>query len=165
MVIKIPNYTNKEILEIIKKINMGVKYIVVKSSYDISYYDIKRICGMFKDCMFEEDCDRIRDRIKEQNEIDVNVGRDYKRNYVVYKEYYTDYNRLRQASLLITNPDTPDDKRHTAKELIIVLRKRINDDKKERRIERAERKQRKLAILGRSVPNPVPNPPTQIECA
>lgn len=95
MVIKIPDYTNKEILEILKRVQLDVKYAAIKRKYGITYYDIKRICSMFSGCIFEDDCQEIKDKIEEQNRID--LIRDHRANYIKYKDYYTRYNRDRQA--------------------------------------------------------------------
>lgn len=150
MVIKIPDYTDKQLLEILKRVELGVTYALIKKQYNITYYDIKRVCAIFKDCIFEEDCMKIKTRILEQNQKD--LTRDHSANYQTYKDYYTDYNQLRQAERIAGRGDLTETIREKAQNTITEIKARINERKKERKVVRATLRLERLVALDRAIP-------------
>lgn len=97
-IIKLPNnISNDDIIEIKYRIEIGVKYSILKKKYNISYYDIKRLCRLFADCDTSDSVQMTKDRFAIENAEKRNV--DHKINYQKYKKYYTKYNRERQQKL------------------------------------------------------------------
>ncbi len=95
-VIKIPNQTNGDILEIKRRLDIGVKYSSIKTQYNMTYYDIKRVCRIFGGCDDDDSIQAKKDSITADNVIKQAV--DHRANYEKYKDYYTTYNQERQAN-------------------------------------------------------------------
>lgn len=95
--IKIPSTTPEQILEILRKRQMEVKYSTLKRYYIISYNDIKKIERIFMGCVIIEDIKRVLADVKKKNE-EVKVI-NHQENYLKYKDYYNRYNRERCARI------------------------------------------------------------------
>ena len=89
--IKFPNISPKELLEVKRKHQMGVKYSRLKREYTISYHDIKIIIRLFADCEFESDINKAIEKINAENNKCTVI--DYKANYQKYKSYYKQYSK------------------------------------------------------------------------
>ena len=100
-IIKIPDISNGDILEIKRRLGIGVKYSSIKSNYNLSYYDIKRLCRFFSDCDTDDSIQQAKDQIESDNRDKAIV--DHRANYQKYKAYYTQYNRSRQAASQISS--------------------------------------------------------------
>lgn len=86
---KVPDISPKELLEVKRKHDMGVKYARLKREYSISYYDIKIIIRLFSNCEFESDINKELDKINTENARSRII--DHKANYQKHKEYYKEY--------------------------------------------------------------------------
>ncbi len=102
--IKVPNLTPKEILEVKRKKLLGLTYAKLKRDYNIAYNDIKKIMILFAECEFEKD---IEDKLKIINERNkIKTIRDRKVEYQKYKDYYMKYNDKRRGVPLYRHTET-----------------------------------------------------------
>ncbi len=97
---KVPNILPRELLEVKRKHEMGVKYARIKTDYNISYNDIKKIIRFFSNCEFESDINSVIEKINADNDKCSFI--DHKANYQRYKQYYKEYSKrqyqLRKSS-------------------------------------------------------------------
>ena len=89
--IKIANISSRDLLEVKRKRCMGIKYAIIKRTYNISYNDIKNIVRHFSECEFEDDVNKKLEEINSINEQCRII--DYKGNYQKYKTYYKSYSK------------------------------------------------------------------------
>lgn len=94
--IKIPNITPREILEVMRKKKLGVPNTISQREYNITYNDIKKIMNLFSNCHFENEVEKTIETINEQNRI--GKIRDRKAEYRKYRPYYMEYNRIRRSN-------------------------------------------------------------------
>lgn len=89
---KVPNLSPKNLLEVKrKKQEHGISFAKIKREYGISYNDILKILRFFPKCEFEVDIIKRLEEIKIENK--EKADRDYKKNYLKYREYYLQYSR------------------------------------------------------------------------
>lgn len=93
--LKVPDLSSKDILEIKNKFKLGVTYAKLKREYNISYYDIKKICLLFDTCLFEDDVSKTRDEIQVRNQIKKRES--YKINYRKHRAYFLAYSKNQYA--------------------------------------------------------------------
>ncbi len=97
-IIKLPEVSNDNIIEIKRRLNIGVTYSSIRRNFDLSYYEIKKICRIFNECNSNDSVQEMKNDIEADNREKGIV--DHRANYQRYKPYYTQYNQDRQQRLI-----------------------------------------------------------------